>query len=152
MASRLSLFTIGQCRPGSLLCILSCTAILSGPVAGCTSDEAESGGDAALPADSNVAAATTDEQAEDRAGAFGGTLDGRLIYQRACASCHDEGFNGAPRLGVPSDWVKLDALGADGYTQITIAGIGIMPPRGGQPEMTDEQVRAAVEYILDEIG
>lgn len=87
-----------------------------------------------------------------RSGAFGGTLDGRLIYQRACASCHDEGFNGAPRLAVPSDWVKLDALGADGYTQIAIAGIGIMPPRGGQPEMTDEQVRAAVDFILDEIG
>lgn len=84
------------------------------------------------------------------AGAFGGATDGRLLYERACASCHDEGFNGAPRP-VAGDWPFAAELGVEHYTQSAILGIGIMPARGGRPDMTDEQVQAAVEFMLDGI-
>lgn len=84
------------------------------------------------------------------AAAFDGSMDGRYLYEQACASCHEHGFNGAPRL-VAGDWPYRDVLGVDAYTRIAIAGIGIMPPRGGQTNMTDEQVRAAVEYMLSEL-
>lgn len=87
---------------------------------------------------------------DDVAGAFGGALDGRLLYEKACASCHANGFNGAPRL-VPSDWPNYEQVGVEPYTVMAIQGVGIMPPRGGQPDLTDEQVRRAVEYILDQL-
>lgn len=105
-------------------------------------------------------AGTQKEEAADRAGeasesaddaaAFGGSADGRFLYEKACASCHDQGFNGAPRL-LEDDWPYRDVRDADAYTRIAIAGIGTMPARGGQPDMTDEQVRAAVEYMLSEL-
>ncbi|MEX2258027.1 MAG: c-type cytochrome [Woeseia sp.] len=119
-------------------------------ISGCESRESANG-TAARDAGTDAAAMPAERQADKRNGAFGGTLDGREIYDKSCASCHDAGFNGAPRLSTRSDWVNLDAVGADGYTQITIAGIGIMPPRGGQPDMTDEQVRAVVDFMLSEI-
>lgn len=84
----------------------------------------------------------------DATGAFGGTLDGRTLYEKACASCHESGFNGAPRL-IASDWPNYQQIGVEPYAQMAIHGVGIMPPRGGRPDLTDEQVRRAVEYILE---
>jgi len=88
--------------------------------------------------------------AGETGGAFDGSLNGRLIYEKACASCHANGFNGAPRL-VASDWPYHEELGVDHYTYNAIAGIGIMPPRGGRRDLTDEQVRQAVRYMLNQL-
>ena len=91
-----------------------------------------------------------DNSEPSRAGAFGGSLDGRFIYEKACASCHANGFNGAPRL-MASDWPAYKELGVDHYTYNAIQGIGIMPARGGQPLLLDAQVRRAVEYMLEQL-
>lgn len=120
-----------------------CLALLA--VSSCSAQEPRS--TAAAEAQSDPAASGSNEPA----GAFGGSLDGRLIYDKACASCHANGFNGAPRL-VASDWPYYQELGVDHYTYNAIQGIGIMPPRGGQPELTDRQVRQAVAYMLDQLG
>jgi cytochrome c5 len=79
---------------------------------------------------------------------------GQTVFETNCAKCHDSfigGFtSGAPALGDQSDWATLVSKGVDGLTQTTIAGIGKMDPRGGCAACSDEEIRAAVEYILEQ--
>lgn len=83
--------------------------------------------------------------------AFGGTMDGQTVYEKGCASCHESGFNGAPRP-VAGDWPYAREYGVDHYTRIAIQGIGIMPARGGHPDLRDSQIRSAVRYLFNRMG
>ncbi len=81
-------------------------------------------------------------------------VDGEAVYKSSCAVCHDAGVAGAPKLGDEEAWaVRLDQ-GFEILVQHAIEGyqgeVGIMPARGGNANLTDEQVEAAVEYIVDE--
>lgn len=80
--------------------------------------------------------------------AFDGSLDGGLIYQRACASCHESGAAGAP-LMVASAWGDRLDKGIDELVANAINGIGAMPPRGGNRNLSDEQIEVSVAYMLD---
>ncbi len=80
--------------------------------------------------------------------AFDGSLDGSLIYERACASCHEAGAAGAP-LMVASAWVGRVEQGLDVLIQHAIEGIGAMPARGGRRDLSDEQIAVSVQYMLD---
>lgn len=101
----------------------------------------ETGRAAALAA-SAAAAATPAATA-----AFDGSVDGELIYERACASCHISGAGGAP-LMVASDWVGRLEQGMDTLIANAINGIGAMPPRGGRMDLTDEQIEASVAFMV----
>jgi len=80
--------------------------------------------------------------------AFDGSLDGGLIYERACASCHEVGAAGAP-LMVASAWDDRLDKGMDELVANAINGIGAMPPRGGRRDLSDEQIEVSVAYMLD---
>lgn len=80
--------------------------------------------------------------------AFDGSLDGELIYERACASCHAVGAAGAPRL-VASEWAGRIEQGIDVLVDHAINGLGAMPPRGGRRDLSDEQIEVSVAYMLD---
>nr|WP_239056796.1 c-type cytochrome [Wenzhouxiangella limi] len=90
---------------------------------------------------------------EDAAGsteveaAFDGSLDGSLIYDRACASCHEVGAAGAPEM-VASAWADRIDKGKEQLVSNAINGIGAMPPRGGRRDLTDEQIEASVSHML----
>ena len=79
---------------------------------------------------------------------------GKTVFETNCAKCHDSfigGFtSGAPALGDQADWATLVPKGVDGLTETTIAGIGEMDARGACAECSDEEIRAAVEYILEQ--
>ena len=85
---------------------------------------------------------------EEMAAAFDGSLDGSLIYDRACASCHAVGAAGAPEM-VASAWVGRIEKGQEQLVSNAINGIGAMPPRGGRRDLTDEQIEASVTHMLD---
>lgn len=74
------------------------------------------------------------------------------IYQRNCGSCHDTGVGGAPKTGDVTAWKERIAMGADNLMRSVIDGMqgysGVMPPRGGNPKLTDAEIRAAVEFII----
>lgn len=78
--------------------------------------------------------------------------DGVSIYQRNCGSCHDGGVGGAPKMGDAQAWKDRIATGADNMTRSVIEGVqgyaGVMPPRGGNPKLTDAEIRSAVDYII----
>jgi cytochrome c5 len=110
------------------------------PVAGVYAGE--TGRAAAMAAREAEAAAT------EVAAAFDGSLDGGLIYERACASCHEVGAAGAPQM-VASAWVGRVEKGKDQLVANAINGIGAMPPRAGRRDLTDEQIEVSVSYMLD---
>lgn len=69
---------------------------------------------------------------------------GSSIYQQNCRSCHDSGIMGAPKIGHSRFNANIDVL-----VENSIKGIGRMPARGGNPRLTDEDVRAAVHYMVE---
>ena len=79
--------------------------------------------------------------------AFEGSLDGGMIYEQVCAVCHTSGAAGAPML-VAADWTDRLPQGEDVLVEHAINGIGTMPAKGGRMDLSDEQVRASVEYML----
>jgi cytochrome c5 len=86
--------------------------------------------------------------------AFGGTLDGEVIYSGLCGACHTSGAGGAPRM-VQADWTARIAQGTETLVRHAIEGYqgpaGLMPARGGNPALTDEQVEASVLWMLDHL-
>lgn len=79
-------------------------------------------------------------------------VSGEEIYRGACFACHDVGIAGAPKLGDQGDWGPRIAQGKDTLVQHAIAGFqgtkGIMPPKGGRADLSDEAIAAAVEFMM----
>ncbi len=82
--------------------------------------------------------------------AFDGSLDGEMIYNNVCQACHVAGAAGAPQL-VAAQWTERLQKGEDTLVSNAINGINTMPAKGGRTDLTDEQVRASVEYMLGQI-
>ena len=86
--------------------------------------------------------------------AYGGTLDGSVIYQNLCSGCHGSGAGGAPTL-VAGQWAARIAQGTETLYRHSIEGFtgssGVMPAKGGNPALTDEQVMATVDWMLDNL-
>lgn len=85
---------------------------------------------------------------EAMAVAFDGSLDGSMIYENACATCHANGVAGAPEM-VASAWSGRLDKGTEMLISNAINGIGAMPARGGRADLSDEQVAASVTHMLD---
>jgi cytochrome c5 len=87
--------------------------------------------------------------------AYDGTLDGAVIYGQLCTGCHTAGVAMAPKLE-KSAWGARIAQGKDTLHQHAIAGYkgpdgGVMPARGGNPSLSDEQVIATVDWMLTQL-
>ncbi|MCH5373839.1 MAG: c-type cytochrome [Planctomycetes bacterium] len=98
-------------------------------------------GEPAQPADSRDAEAAPSWR-EDRLAL------GKTTYDSACASCHDSGERGAPRIGVREDWHGRSNMWEAVLMPHAKAGYLEMPGKGGHPELSDEAVDAAAEYML----
>lgn len=80
--------------------------------------------------------------------------EGEQIYQHFCSNCHAPSPViplGAPRLNTPEDWKRRLKQGMDKLILHTNEGINAMPPRGGCFECTDEQLKAAILYMLPKL-
>ncbi len=79
---------------------------------------------------------------------------GEAVFEAHCANCHTGGFGGfftgAPKVGKKKDWESLAPKGVDTLTANTTAGTEGMPPRAECAACTDDEIRAAVEYMLEE--
>jgi len=88
--------------------------------------------------------AAADEGAGDR--------DGQTVYTSVCAACHSSGVAGSPKVGDNAAWAPRIANGLDSMVKIAIEGVGAMPPRGGNPNLTDDEVRRAVIHMANQSG
>jgi len=75
-------------------------------------------------------------------------VDGAQVYGGLCKTCHDAGIAGAPITGSDQMRERETAKGLDGLVATAISGLNAMPARGGNPSLTDEQIQAAVEFML----
>lgn len=78
---------------------------------------------------------------------------GRKIWVATCKACHAAGVAGAPKVSDSAAWTRRAAQGKDVLYEHAINGFygpdyTYMPPRGGNAALTDEQVRAAVDYMI----
>ena len=76
------------------------------------------------------------------------TTAGEKVYQQACQMCHEAGVAGAPMTGDAAGWADRIAQGRDKLVENAINGIGVMPPKGGQSQLSDEDVAAAVDFLI----
>ena len=80
-------------------------------------------------------------------------LDGEGVYKAACTACHGAGIAGAPKTGDQGAWGPRLEKGMDTLVRHAIEGFqgdaGYMPPRGGHSNLSDEQVRDAVQHMVD---
>ncbi len=72
--------------------------------------------------------------------------DGQAVYDANCAMCHKMM---KPKTGDKAAWAPLVAQGVDTLTATTIKGKGMMPAKGGHANLSDADVKAAVQYMVD---
>lgn len=70
--------------------------------------------------------------------------DGQAVYTANCGSCHNLL---KPKLGDKAAWEPLIKQGEDVLVAAAIQGKGTMPARGGKPALSDDDIKAAVEYM-----
>jgi cytochrome c5 len=79
---------------------------------------------------------------------------GERVYRTVCFACHDTGAAGAPKVGDNSAWQPRIAKGVEVLVQHAVQGFqgsqGMMPAKGGNPALSDQQVADAVHYMIDE--
>ncbi|MCG3200295.1 MAG: hypothetical protein NFCOHLIN_00146 [Gammaproteobacteria bacterium] len=98
-----------------------------------------------------VAAAQT-EPPPAMAAAPAKPIDGAVIAQGICMACHQAGMNGAPKFANKVAWATRIAQGREKLYEHSIKGLRGMPPRGGNPNLTDDEVKAAVDYMVKAAG
>jgi c(7)-type cytochrome triheme protein len=76
---------------------------------------------------------------------------GQATYDLACAPCHKTGVLGSPRLDDAAAWAPRLVAGAAALQANAINGKGSMPPKGANPNLRDEDVRAAVDYMIAQV-
>ena len=107
---------------------------------------------AAAVAAEEAAAAAAAEQTQVAAG----PVDGESVYNTACMACHNAGIAGAPKIGDSEDWSARMTQGMEILIEHAIQGYqgeaGVMPAKGGNPALSDEEVTAAVQYMVDNSG
>lgn len=79
--------------------------------------------------------------------AFDGSLDGEMIYDSVCKVCHGTGAAGAPIPGSPA-MAERAQKGLDTLLLSALNGLNAMPPRGGRADLSDEQIRVVIEYMM----
>lgn len=81
-------------------------------------------------------------------------MSGEQVNARLCAGCHGAGVLGAPKTGDKTAWTaRLSAAGElDALVASSIKGKNAMPPKGGDASLSDDEVRAAVQYLLKQSG
>jgi cytochrome c5 len=101
---------------------------------------------AATPAPIAATAAAAPAVAVVAAG--GDSSKGKALYDVACTACHAAGIAGAPKFGDKVAWAPRAKEGVPHLVEAVIKGKGAMPAKGGKPDATEADIKAAVEYML----
>ena len=101
---------------------------------------------------STLPAQTQPEPVKTAVAAASPSRDGLQVYQASCFACHGAGVGGAPKLGDKVQWATRIAKGVDTLYASAVNGVqgnaGAMPAKGGNPALSDAEVRAAVDYMV----
>ena len=76
---------------------------------------------------------------------------GKKVYDSVCFACHATGVAGSPKFGDKAAWAPRITEGMDAVYKIALEGKGAMPPKGGRTDFSDEDVKAAVDYMVNAV-
>ena len=91
----------------------------------------------------------------EQAAAAGGAskfASGKEVYEAVCLACHATGAAGAPKYGDKGAWAKYLEKGIEGNYTAAINGAGAMPPKGGRMDISDDDVKSAVDYLFESLN
>ena len=94
------------------------------------------------------AVSTKDAQASGSAK----TRSGEEVYKASCQACHATGVANAPKPDDKAAWEPRVATGLDALIKTAVNGKGAMPARGGNPAVTDEEIKAVILYMTGKAG
>ena len=126
---------------------------------GSANDDSAGDGDAQQGQAAEASVAAAGDKADD-AGEAGGSaaadpemasIDGEAIYNQACVACHASGVGGAPVVGDIDSWSPRIAKGIEALHNSGVNGVAgsAMMAKGGRADLSDQQVMAAVDYMVD---
>ena len=100
-------------------------------------------GDAPAPAPAAALRVAEAQAAAARSGAE--------VYDMVCHVCHSTGVLNSPKLGDAAVWRERLAKGKEALYANSINGLNLMPPKGGRPDLSDDEIRLAVDYMLERL-
>lgn len=128
------------------LSVLLCSVLLGA----CSSKEEpkQAADTAAQPAAATVAPRAAPAAAPAEAG------KGESVFKNVCSMCHQTGAGGAPIKGNKAEWGPRIAQGKDVLYKHALEGFtgskGQMPAKGANPSLSDDDVKAAVDYMVSQ--
>lgn len=82
--------------------------------------------------------------------------NGKQIYDGLCMACHATGVTGSPKFDEKARWETIAAQGLNVIENHAINGFqgekGVMPPKGGNPALSDDDIKNAIKYMLSQAG
>ena len=97
----------------------------------------------------NVCVEGDDCASASAAAASSGPKGADEIYSSSCAGCHASGVLGAPKFGDAAAWGERASKGIDVLVANAISGINAMPPRGACGSCSDDDIKAAIDYMIE---
>ena len=79
-------------------------------------------------------------------------VDGKAVFEANCKACHSGLIPGAPAVGKKEDWAPRIKQGKDTLHKHALEGFQAMPAKGGNGSLSDDEVKAAVDYMANESG
>ena len=142
-----------------VLLVLVLIAVVFYFIAGVVTDDLDTGGDARQARTEenikpvgqvNVGSAPVSAGTTEAAAA--GPRSGDQVYNASCLACHSTGVAGAPKVGDQAAWAPRTAKGLDGLLATVVSGLNAMPPKGTCADCSDQELKAAIEYMLSQSG
>ena len=111
-------------------------------------------GSVALPGDQPADGAVAESSELPKAAPVAAKMTGPQVFNATCIACHGTGIGGAPKAGDTSAWAPRIAQGKDVLTAHVLQGYsgnsGYMPPKGGRVDLSDEEILAAMDYMIEQ--
>lgn len=112
---------------------------------------------ASAPAQASAAPAAEEKAAAaaapaEKADAAAVKVDGKKVYDASCAACHANAIPGIPHVGTKADWEPRIKKGKETLHKHAIEGFNAMPAKGGNTSLSDDEVKAAVDYMANQSG
>jgi cytochrome c5 len=89
---------------------------------------------------------------EGSGGGAAGSRSGEEVVKAVCSTCHQAGVAGAPKIGDRASWGPRIKQGLQTMVATALKGKGAMPPKGGNPALSDDEVARAVVFMANQSG
>ena len=88
----------------------------------------------------------------DRADASSAKVDGKAVFEANCKMCHGGTIPGAPGIGKKDEWAPRIKQGKETLHKHALEGFNTMPAKGGNTSLSDDEVKAAADYMANQSG